>query len=42
MNPANTTNNWNNKWNQTSDLNVQDGIGKKYVITGWDKSGYWQ
>ena len=42
MNPSSTTNNWNNKWNQTSDLSVQDGIGKKYVITGWDNSGHWE
>ena len=42
MNPATTDNNWNNKWNQTSDLNVSDGVGKAYVITGWDNSGKWE
>ena len=41
MNPATTANNWNNKWNQTSDLNVSDGVGNAYVITGWDNSGKW-
>ena len=41
MNPATTANNWNNKWNQTSNLNVSDGVGNAYVITGWDNSGKW-
>lgn len=41
MSPTATANNWNNKWNQTGDLNVSDGIGKTYNITGWDNSGYW-
>ena len=39
MNPANQTNNWNNKWNQTSDLEFTSG--NVYEITGWDKSGKW-
>ena len=41
MNGSTTDNTWNNKWNQTSDLSVSDGIGKTYYITGWDNSGYW-
>ena len=41
MNGATTENNWNNKWNQTGDLTVSDGIGKTYNITGWDNSGNW-
>ena len=41
MNGSTTDNAWSNKWNQTSDLSVSDGIGKTYYITGWDNSGYW-
>lgn len=39
MNPGNQTNDWNNKWNQTSDLVFTSG--NVYEITGWDKSGKW-
>ena len=39
MNPGNQTNNWNNKWNQTSDLVFTSG--NVYEITGWDNSGKW-
>ena len=39
MNPANNTNDWNNKWNQTADLVFT--TGNVYEITGWDKSGKW-
>ena len=39
MNPANSSNDWNNKWNQTADLVFTSG--NVYEITGWDKSGKW-
>ncbi len=44
MNPANTTNNWDNKWNQTGDLTIPSG--KNYyqkTKTTWDgdTSGTW-
>ena len=41
MNPATTANNWNNKWNQTSDLVVpKDGKNLYTVKAGtWDKGG---
>ncbi|MBQ9515341.1 MAG: hypothetical protein IJR57_04445, partial [Ruminococcus sp.] len=42
MNGGTTENNWNNKWNQTSDLTISDGLSKSYYeITGWDNSGKW-
>lgn len=43
MNPGTTQNNWDNKWNQTSDL-VYDGINNRYTLEEgvWDKgSGTW-
>ena len=41
MNPGNTANNWNNKWNQTSDLAVPtDGTNCYTVANGtWDNGG---
>ena len=41
MNPAATENNWNNKWNQTSDLKVPtDGTNMYTVKEGtWDNGG---
>lgn len=43
MNGSTSTNNWDNKWNQTSNLDIQDT--SKYMniynITGWDNSGNW-
>ena len=41
MNPATTANNWNNKWNQTSDLKTPtDGKNLYTVANGtWDKGG---
>ena len=40
MNPGATTNNWNNKWNQTSDL-TYDGTNNHYTVKEgtWDKGG---
>lgn len=38
MNPDATGNNWDNKWNQTGDLSVEDG--KVYTITGGSKNNY--
>jgi hypothetical protein len=37
MNPNTTANNWDNKWNQSGDLDIV--AGKTYVVpTGaWDK-----
>ena len=32
MNPANTANNWNNKWNQTKDLKVPTDSKVCYVV----------
>ncbi len=43
MNPSTSANNWNNKWNQTSDL-TYDGTKNLYTIAAgaWDKgSGTW-
>ncbi len=40
MNPGTTANNWNNRWNQTSDL-TYDGTKNLCRITGWDKSSSW-
>ena len=41
MNPSTTANNWNNKWNQTSDLKTPtDGKNLYTVNEGtWDKGG---
>ena len=44
MNPNNKTNNWNNKWNQTSDLKVPTDSKVCYVVAEntWDKgAGQW-
>ena len=40
MNPSATANNWDNKWNQTSDL-VYDGTKNHYTVKAstWDKGG---
>ncbi len=35
MNGANTTNNWDNKWNQTGDL-TWDGTNNLFTISQWD------
>ncbi|MBQ3187674.1 MAG: hypothetical protein IJB62_09015 [Alistipes sp.] len=41
MNPNTTTNNWNNKWNQTADLTVPTDGTNCYTVTEgtWDKGG---
>ena len=37
MNGSNTTNNWNNKWNQTGDLRTGDGsVFEINTSSGWD------
>ena len=42
MNPGNTANNWDNKWNQTADLTVPSDNKVVYVVDGWDKgNGQW-
>ena len=43
MNPSATANNWNNKWNQTSDLTLPTNGNNLYTITNgaWDNSGSW-
>lgn len=40
MNPSASANNWNNKWNQTSDL-IYDGVNNHYTVKAgtWDKGG---
>lgn len=40
MNPGATTNNWDSKWNQTSDL-TYDGTNNMYTVKSgtWDKGG---
>ena len=38
MNPNATANNWNNKWNQTGDLNAGDGSWFKVPSGAWDGS----
>lgn len=43
MNPASTSNSWDNKWNQTSDL-TYDGVNNHYTVGSgaWDKgNGSW-
>ena len=41
MNPASTGLNWNNKWNQTSDLTVPTNGNNLYTVASgtWDKGG---
>ena len=41
MNPSTTANNWNNKWNQTSDLKTPTDGKNMYTIAAgaWDKGG---
>ena len=43
MNPATTENNWDNKWNQTSDLTLETGKDLYTIAEGaWDKgAGTW-
>lgn len=40
MNPSATANNWDNKWNQSQDLDLHNGI--LYTVTGWDNEGKWE
>lgn len=35
MNGATTENNWDNKWNQTADLSIEDG--GTYTVNGWEQ-----
>lgn len=40
MNPKKAENNWDNKWNQTSDLDIPEGKNCYIVADGtWDKGG---
>ena len=39
MNPSSSTNDWNNKWNQTADLLISGG-NNAYIGEGWD-GGQW-
>lgn len=41
MNPGTTANNWNNKWNQTSDLTIPTDGKNLYTVNAgtWDKGG---
>ena len=41
MNPSTTANNWNNKWNQTSDLKTPTDGKNLYTVNAgtWDKGG---
>jgi hypothetical protein len=41
MNPGTTANNWNNKWNQTSDLKAPTDGKNLYTVkeNTWDKGG---
>ena len=41
MNPNAAANNWNNKWNQTSDLTIPTGGANHYTVKEgtWDKGG---
>ena len=42
MNPAEPANNWNNKWNQTSDLKLTDGCLYTVEEGSWDNgNGVW-
>ena len=40
MNGANTSNDWNNKWNQSPDLSVPSNNYQMYTVSGWG-SGSW-
>ena len=49
MNPSNTTNNWNNKWNQTGDLTIPTNGNNLFTVpdnvwdgstSGWGKYDY--
>ena len=40
MNPSNSNNDWNAKWNQTGDLTVPTGNSVLYTISGWE-GGLW-
>ena len=41
MNPSTSANNWNNKWNQTSDLKTPTDGKNLYTVKAstWDKGG---
>lgn len=39
MDANQTAANWNNVWNQTSDLKPANSYGKVYIPTGWSKEG---
>ena len=41
MNPGSSTNNWNNKWNQTSDLTIPSNGNNCYTVAAgtWDAGG---
>jgi hypothetical protein len=41
MNPGSSTNNWNNKWNQTADLVAPTDGNNLYTVEDgtWDKGG---
>ena len=41
MNPSTSENKWDNKWNQTADLDVPTDDNNCYYITDWDK-GEWR
>ena len=42
MNPADGSNNWDNKWNQTGDLALPTDGNNCYNVEGWDfGNGYW-
>lgn len=41
MNPSTSENSWDNKWNQTADLDVPTDDKNCYYITDWDK-GEWR
>ena len=42
MNPSNSTNGWDTKWNQTSDLTIPTDDKICYHVDGWDKgAGQW-
>ena len=36
MNPANSNNDWNNKWNQTEDLAIPTDGQNKFTINSWE------
>ena len=41
MNPGTTENNWDNKWTQTADLQLQTGMNCYTMNAGWDGTGTW-